>query len=164
MKNSGFTYCFVAVLLLFTANLYGQNKLIVNTSTSAEEAFELNGVKKIVFTPEKFVVVGEVEGQEYFLSDTKYLSFYIAPTSQPLVDEAQGNVRVFPTVVTDEVTVEADEPILKLLLNDLNGRIVKQEAFMDPIVKLDLSGIPEGYYVLQVITSRASIQQRIIKK
>lgn len=163
MENSKLFSFFFFVFLLFTVNLYSQNKLLISTDFSDKTTFDLKEIKKIVFTSEKFLIINDSEEQEYPLSDTKYLSFDVAPTYLA-PDKMREKVNVFPNPVTDEISVESEELILKLVLYDLNGKVVRQSLAMTSASKLEVSGLPSGNYILQVVTPESSVIKKIIKK
>lgn len=164
MRNLKFTDFFLAVFLVSAGTFHAQNKLYVNKENFVRETFDLQEVKKIVFTPGKFILISSAKEQEYLVSDVRYLSFYVSPSSLLFSNEMGKDVNVFPNPVTDEVIVESDEPVLKLLCYDLQGKILRQVWSMASTVKLETSDLPVGNYILQIITSHSSVSKKIIKK
>ncbi|MBN1950798.1 MAG: family 16 glycosylhydrolase [Bacteroidales bacterium] len=75
-------------------------------------------------------------------------------------------IRVYPNPATSYLIVESDQGMTGIRILDLTGRVQKQiddpESFSQ---QLDTSGLPEGVYILQVVSSNSSLHtMRFIKE
>jgi hypothetical protein len=59
---------------------------------------------------------------------------------------------IFPNPTTDFVTVVTqDDQIDQLMLQDLSGKVIKQEEVVGPKTQLDLSELPKGMYFIHAL-------------
>lgn len=65
------------------------------------------------------------------------------------LDQVSG-LRIFPSLATDEVNVTADSPIADLMVMDLTGRSVLEQAVGAQQASVDVADLSTGRYFLQV--------------
>ena len=70
-------------------------------------------------------------------------------------------IRVFPNPVTDFVSVSTDGLAERVMVYDLHGRLMLSEKPGGESVRLDVSGLPAGFYWLHVIESGSQKITRI---
>lgn len=80
------------------------------------------------------------------------------------VDEAESNFSVFPTITADWVRVEFESARWNWQLYDLNGKIHRSGIEMSNHALIDVSGLPQGMYVLKVYSDTIQSQQKIVKQ
>ena len=104
---------------------------------------------------------GDLEGNFYF----DHLAFvnFVETSSGPRLEDGKG-VQVFPNPVYDELTIEADWQINRVVLYDLNGRVVANKACNGQRNTLDMYGFPAGYYLIRVYGQNEEFSQKILKK
>lgn len=102
-------------------------------------------------SPDSFVTV-----------DSLWIDVEVAPVSTPEPEsESLRNIKVFPNPATGIVYVRylgGNEPIKRVTVTDLNGRVVEQHGF---VPQLDLTSYEAGYYLVEV--EIASGESRIFK-
>jgi hypothetical protein len=57
-----------------------------------------------------------------------------------------------------------NSPITKIVLTDLNGRIVKQDASNLSNVQLNISDLSAGVYMMNITSVEGSTTQKIVKQ
>lgn len=78
-------------------------------------------------------------------------------------EEASESISVFPNPVTDGFLISGIENIVKLELLDMNGRLLlSKEITANEYVSAET--LPQGLYVIKLITSRGTILQKMTKK
>jgi hypothetical protein len=73
----------------------------------------------------------------------------------------QLNIRIYPNPSTEKVFIDADEALLTWQLFDLNGRLVKNGQNEREI---ELIGLNNGYYFLQLNQNKQTTVQQILKQ
>lgn len=164
MKKTKPVCYLILFLFLFPITANSQYQLFVKNK-STEQTFNLKEIKRIEFSSGKFiVVVNDQEELKYSLSDTRYLSFQVSSPNSISQQELKNNATIVPNPATDIISVESEEIIQELLLYNLNGKIVKQIFPANAAATLNISELPSGSYILQIITLESSISKKIIKK
>lgn len=86
-------------------------------------------------------------------------AIYGQEISERLINDSQIQSAVFPNPADNELTVSAtveDEQAVKLTLTDLTGRIVMEKHYHAVSGSnnwtLEISSIPQGYYILSLVT------------
>jgi hypothetical protein len=72
-----------------------------------------------------------------------------------------SGIRVFPNPVTDFVNISTDGSAELVAIYDLHGRLMLSEKPGGESVRLDVSGLPAGFYWLHVIESGSQKITRI---
>jgi hypothetical protein len=81
-------------------------------------------------------------------------------------DNPLSQIQVYPNPATDVLYIKtAGENITDLFIKDILGNVVKTiyPTLQQPILKLDLSDLPKGVYVLDVRMGNKFYQQKFIK-
>jgi hypothetical protein len=74
-----------------------------------------------------------------------------------------GALRVYPTPVKDKLTIEASGTIRFVELYDYQGRIIRKVYVDSGNYILDMSPVPQGIYMIRVVTRDRNFVQKIIK-
>jgi hypothetical protein len=80
---------------------------------------------------------------------------------------AQDNTfAVYPNPATSVINVanKNNSPITKIILTDLNGRIVKQDASNLSNVQLNIGDLSAGVYMMNITSAEGSTTQKIVKQ
>lgn len=70
----------------------------------------------------------------------------------------------FPNPVTDILTITAENPVDKIQVYDINGKLIMDSKSGNSINKVYMSGFRAGTYVVKVITGNAFESVTVIKK
>jgi hypothetical protein len=107
----------------------------------------------------------QIDGELYTLHDlpdTAYSLFSLTPTfavreikcssnALPVGEEEQPGFRVYPTVVTQMLTVESDNDFQSVMICDLAGKkVLEQKGNFSQLLTLDLSHLSRGSYLVAV--------------
>lgn len=89
-------------------------------------------------------------------------------TTQNIIDKPVPNIRIFPNPATDLITVvfANNHHPLHIKLTDLKGRSVKRFNITNTggnTSLIDLKGLKDGIYLLQIKTNTSAYTQKIIK-
>lgn len=76
-------------------------------------------------------------------------------------DHLFQNIKVYPTITNNFVTIESNEPDLQISLYDTSGKNIQVNLNND---KIDLTKYSTGLYVLKLTSKEASKSYKIIKK
>lgn len=87
-----------------------------------------------------------------FLKSARNLSYYNRTTHVPLSRE-NSSVEVYPNPTKGPFTVQSQEPILEILLTDIQGNIVYREQNIKKARWQSNVSIPPGIYTVQLITN-----------
>ena len=77
-----------------------------------------------------------------------------------------GNIRLFPNPVEDELTMSIQMPIqgLSYRIFDAGGRQLKTEIITSENTIIKMQNFPSGFYIINLIQSGNQIQSFIIVK
>lgn len=77
-----------------------------------------------------------------------------------------GRVNVYPNPATDYVTVECESPIKSVALFGADGRQVVNAPVdgTSTVCKVDLNGMPSGYYVIVAETENGTVRTPLLKR
>jgi hypothetical protein len=99
----------------------------------------------------------------------EYRSFNLSPTAITQYDELR--VTAYPNPTSDYIWVQIDgsfEENLLLMLYDLNGKLVHdfsgRQAMASDLIRLDVSGLPQGIYLLHIKGTNVNSRLKLIKQ
>ena len=101
------------------------------------------------------------------LSDNSDATNWVASTNTIVsVENTKNNqeLRVYPILVRDYLTIESSGDINTLHLLDFQGRLLQTINVNCGTYKLDMSSYSQGIYLIQVITPGRNYMQKIIKQ
>ena len=101
------------------------------------------------------------------LSDNSDATNWVASTNTIVsVENTKNNqeLRVYPTLVRDYLTIESSGDINNLHLLDFKGRLLQTINVNCGTYKLDMSSYSQGIYLIQVISPERNYMQKIIKE
>jgi hypothetical protein len=74
-------------------------------------------------------------------------------------------VAIYPNPFNDKILIKSNKNIISLNIKDPTGKIIISKTANDQQIELNLSVIPSGIYILEIINSDfALIQSKIIKQ
>jgi hypothetical protein len=100
-------------------------------------------------------------------ADNNIGSNWIASTSSITgVDDTDpfSGIKLYPTPVRDQLTIESGTTILSVDLYDLTGRILLSMPVNSSCEVIDMSGRPGGVYLVRITTPSASYLRKVIRE
>ena len=96
--------------------------------------------------------------------NTAMVTFWVTPLDITLTEENKDlNISIYPNPTTDFVTVDADE-LQSVTLTDINGKTLSSMATKDNSIRLDVSDLKAGVYLISAKTrSTSSFVKSILK-
>jgi hypothetical protein len=96
--------------------------------------------------------------------NTALVTFWVTPLDITKIDEDEAlNISIYPNPATDFVTVEA-EGLQSVILTDINGKTLSRHAARGNSVRLNVSGLSAGVYLISAKTrSTSSFVKSILK-
>ena len=95
--------------------------------------------------------------------NTAMVTFWVTPLDPTQVVENRQNISIFPNPTTDFVTIEA-EGLQFASLTDLNGKTLSSQAAKGNSIRIDVSGLKAGIYLISAKTrSTSSFVKSILK-
>jgi len=76
-------------------------------------------------------------------------------------------LQVYPNPVKDEVFIKSELSVRKMEICDLSGRIVETQCIVSPqngALKINLSALPQGVYMLKIYTDSGVEVKKVVKK
>ena len=96
--------------------------------------------------------------------NTAMVTFWVTPLDITLTEENKDlNISIYPNPTTDFVTVDADE-LQSVTLTDINGKTLSSMATKGNSIRLDVSDLKAGIYLISAKTrSTSSFVKSILK-
>ncbi len=96
--------------------------------------------------------------------NTAMVTFWVTPLDITMAEENKDlNISIYPNPTTDFVTVKADE-LLSVVLTDINGNALSSMATKGNSIRLDVSDLKAGVYLISAKTrSTSSFVKSILK-
>ena len=96
--------------------------------------------------------------------NTAMVTFWVTPLDITLTEESKDlNISIYPNPTTDFVTVDADE-LQSVTLTDINGKTLSSMATKGNSIRLDVSDLKAGVYLISAKTrSTSSFVKSILK-
>lgn len=79
-------------------------------------------------------------------------------------DVIKNEVNVFPNPASDFINIKSNESIKSIKLYDIKGSLIKTENSSDKTLKLDISSLPKGNYIISTETESGIETKKIIKE
>ena len=111
-----------------------------------------------------------------YIDEESYITTRIfAESLYSIYDNIKGNFtkiskcdapkyKIYPNPVFDYLTINSKEVIKKIIVYDLNSRIIKTFNLNYNNINLNLSDVINGTYILNIITTKSNTYERIIVK
>ena len=78
--------------------------------------------------------------------------------------QTESNITLYPNPVTDALTIESSETINSIIVYDIVGREVSHyEEVKRSNMKIDMSGLVNGSYLVKIITENGQVIKKIQK-
>jgi hypothetical protein len=76
-----------------------------------------------------------------------------------------SKIRMQPNPVSDLLTIHLDQalPSGSLTVSDLNGRELLNKQLLEAITEVDMSGLPNGMYIVQILQADGIETRKIVK-
>jgi len=75
-----------------------------------------------------------------------------------------GSLRIFPNPVADRLRIQADSPLLAVILTDIQGRMLFTFEPGTGSYEIDMTGFKPGTYIVTVVTEGKTWNEKIVKK
>jgi len=79
-------------------------------------------------------------------------------------DVAKNEINVFPNPTSDFINIKSNEIIKSIKLYDIKGSLIKTENSSDKTLKLDISSLPKGNYLISIESESGIETKKIIKE
>jgi hypothetical protein len=87
------------------------------------------------------------------------------PEFASLIEEEQTNLQIYPNPSADFTLIESNNPIIEVSMSDASGRfILRQQAFNQKSLVLDLTTVENGAYWLTIRTENGVEVKSIVKQ
>ncbi|MEY8847655.1 T9SS type A sorting domain-containing protein [Psychroserpens sp. XS_ASV72] len=151
----------IKILLLgfMFMNLLAESQTIEKFSIDSGGASVSNGTMQVLFT------IGEVSVQEVTVGNVTISEGFINPLiGEPTLSiVAQGLsdvITIYPNPVTDILYIQSPQKLSSIQLYDALGKLVAD--YKNDLGELHLGHLPNGVYLLKVITDIHQITKKII--
>ena len=95
--------------------------------------------------------------------NTAMVTFWVTPLDPTQVAESHQDIIIFPNPATNFVNIEA-EGLQTVLLTDINGKALSSHTAKGNSIRIDISGLKAGIYLIAVKTrSTSSFVKSILK-
>lgn len=95
--------------------------------------------------------------------NTALVTFWVTPLEPLQLPESNLNISIYPNPATDFVNIEAED-LQQVTLMDLTGKTLSSTAAKGNFVRLDVSGLKAGTYLISAKTrSTSSLVKSILK-
>jgi hypothetical protein len=139
----------------------GGNQTFNIGSSATFEIDELfvDGIREHVDVGQRFWQHEFVNVQD---NHTIEVSFRTIGTTSIEIMEGKNRLVLYPNPVTDILNINADEPILQIVVSDLSGRVwMQQQGNRNTI---NLQSIPAGNYIVNVHLGSTVVPVKIVKQ
>lgn len=152
----------LVIILLLPFILSAQNTLNVVKTDGSTVSFELKKLRKLTF-PERKVLVTSMNGQtnEFSFSEIRNLNFQFLSSVNDLKD---NQLKVYPNPAFDMLVIENSLIISRILVLDLQGKLILQEYPNAQSVTIETAHYLNGIYLLQIFTSEGILTSKFVKK
>lgn len=75
-----------------------------------------------------------------------------------------GSIRIFPNPVADMLRIQADRPLISVILTDIQGRTMLASEPGTVSYEIDMTGFKPGTYIVTVITEGETQNEKIVRK
>ncbi|MFO7790319.1 MAG: T9SS type A sorting domain-containing protein, partial [Bacteroidales bacterium] len=79
-----------------------------------------------------------------------------------ITDNTYKNVKIFPNPASNLVNVESQHIIKEIMLIDITGKTLKTKQVNKKSSKINVGSLPEGYYMLNVMTNENNYTLKLI--
>lgn len=79
-----------------------------------------------------------------------------------IVDNSKKEINVFPNPAKESVNVECDNIIRRIVISDLNGRVMREVYNSSEKINLSVDGFNSGVYLLSIITEKNRLYKKLI--
>lgn len=90
--------------------------------------------------------------------DIEYTAGYVG------IEDADAALSIYPNPAHDVLYVENDSPIENVAIMDLMGRTLASYTVQDYHCQIDISSLPAGIYVMQLMLNDQIISKKIVKQ
>ncbi|MCC9074442.1 DUF5074 domain-containing protein [Flavobacterium sp. F-65] len=137
-------------------------KSIKSNNNPALISAVINTKDELVLTPQH--LEGEATVVISFNSNGKVVEKSIAVTvTNTLGTDTFERIEftIYPNPVSDVLTIKTQDEVLNVIIYDISGKLINTRINNNQI---DVSALTKGFYIINVVTDRASYQQKFIKK
>jgi hypothetical protein len=111
----------------------------------------------------------------FWTPESQFINAYLAKTDSSGHTTPVGISRppeievnaIRPNPVSGTFTIQAGEPVLRVMVSDLHGRLVLDSGTLPPgsqLVTGDLSGFPPGIYLVRIRTAGGTITRKLVRQ
>lgn len=86
------------------------------------------------------------------------------PTAVQTIEATDFKISVYPTLVTNQVTIQSEKELVSYTLFDLTGKILDQKSLDGNTSRVNVQLLPSGVYILTVKTTVGIASQKLVKQ
>ncbi len=159
-------------LFIISFALNGQSVIKIESKRGDVTMFPILSIKKQTFEKRNLITVSE-DGKESVINLNMINKVFFDNETTTIIKHYKynniGGLVYFPVPVADILNIQfetkqTDVMLVKLI--DIEGRIIKQEIYNvivgDNILKLNVTGIPDGYYLCTVSLNDEQFSKQIL--
>jgi hypothetical protein len=154
------------MLLLGVLPMQSQStNLYVYGTDGSKQSFSLDEVRKLTFTATE-LVINKQSGDpvSVLFTDLRCFSLKDDLYTGIATPKAVAEISVYPSLVTDQVTVTNAKTITGFSLYNLQGQQLLQLAPESQEVTVSLASYPAGVYLLRIVDETGITTKKVIKK
>lgn len=145
------------------ARIFDINGVQIGTTYSGNSTNPIN-ISQILSPGNYFL---QIYGTPVDISIIKSYNFNLSTTLTSENFTNQNSIKTYPNPFTNQLTIEANEPIIKVEIYNLLGQLVKSITTENPnnsLFNLDMSEISTGNYIAKIHMTTAIKSVKLIKK
>ena len=171
LKISSELYLAIIILVLGTAELRAQS-VFVREKTGQQNAFFFGDIRKISFSPGEIILsITNGGSQSYALDDLKHLNYMFLTSLAPkqVFWKTGDGFTVFPNPASDHIYLQLSsgfDNTGRLEILSLEGKLMHAQVIdtNSNVYQINVSGLPEGFYVCRLSNGSAIETTKFIKQ
>ena len=138
----------------------------VDVNDDGSYSFALDAGRSVVITPEKEGYAFDPKNISINnIQENKIKQDFTAGTPTAIHGQRIYDIAVYPNPVTDVLTVETKGDCDKVLIMAITGNVVNSvDCAEQNIVKLNMSGLAPGIYIVKMTGANRSVVKKILKR
>ena len=99
-----------------------------------------------------------------FLTATDQLYYNAAAAGMEDNNIKDTNVSIYPNPFTDQITILiANNEASEVVITDIAGKVVMNKKFKNNLIKMDMSGVASGQYIVTIKNDNSTIIRKMVK-
>jgi hypothetical protein len=99
-----------------------------------------------------------------FLTATDQLYYNAAAAGMEDNNIKDTNASIYPNPFTDQITILiANNEASEVVITDIAGKVVMNKKFKNNLIKMDMSGVASGQYIVTIKNDNSTIIRKMVK-